>query len=209
LALLEARVSGPRFFMIAGAGLVLAGAVAASAGLRAGVSALTLGGDCVAASGLSMALVARFIKTGERRDSGEIEDRDRLIVIPPKVFPRLGGRFRCKEILLMWRARSDILAEIGEFKATRGGKKRTKLSIRELMDVGAGLKVHTYFDEDDLESVKAVSHALGLSPMIHHSTSELALRRGDLVLIYEKEGLAHLCFVEKPSAHHVLEVSRI
>jgi len=208
LALLEDRVPGPRFFMIAGAGLVLAGAVAASAGLRAGVEGLALGGGCVAASGLSMALTAGLVKASVKSDSNDAEsDKDRLLVIPPKLFPRLGGRFRCKEIILMWRARSDILAEIGEFKATKGGRRRTRMTIRELMDVGAGLHVHTYFDEGDLESVKAVSHALGLSPTIHHSTSELALRRGDLVLIYEKDGISQLCFVEKPSVQRVLEVA--
>jgi len=206
---LEARVLDPRLFMIVGAGLALAGAVAASAGMRTGVNALTLGGACLSASGLSMALTAGLVKASEGSGNGEDDERDRLIVIPPRLFPRLGGRFRCKEIILEWRARSDILAEVGEFKATKGGRRRTRMTIRELMDVGAGLSVHTYFDEGDLESVKAVSHALGLSPTIHHSSSDLVLRRGDLILVYEKDGISQLCFVEKTLAQRVLEVSHI
>jgi len=206
---LEARVLDPRLFMIVGAGLALAGAVATSAGMWAGVNALTLGGTCLSASGLSMALTAGLIKASEGSGNGEDDERDRLIVIPPRLFPRLGGRFRCKEIILEWRARSDILAEVGEFKVTRGGRRRTRMTIRELMDVGAGLKVHTYFDEGDLESVKAVSHALGISPTIHSSSEPPVLRRGDLVLVYEKDGISQLCFVEKPSTQHVLEVSHI
>jgi len=205
---LEARVLGPRLFMIVGAGLALAGAVATSAGVRAGINELVLGGGCTVASGLSMVLTAGLVKASVRSDSNDTEsNRDRLIVIPPRLFPRLGGRYRCKDIILAWRARSDILAEIAEYKVTRGGRRRTKLTIRELTDIGAGLKVHTFFDEGDLESVKAVSHALGLSPTIHSSSEPPVLRRGDLVLIYEKEGLAHLCYVEKPSAHRVLEVA--
>lgn len=175
---MEARVLPPRFFIMVGAGLALAGAVVASAGVWAGVNALTLGGSCAVASGLSMALTAGLVKASEGSDSGEEDERDRLIVIPPRLFPRLGGKYRCKDIILAWRARSDILAEIGEFKATKGGRKRTKMTIRELTEVGAKLHVHTYFDEGDLESVKAASHALGLSPTIHHSTSDLELRRG-------------------------------
>jgi len=206
---LNAHVLGPEFFMAVGVGLALAGASAVSAGVLAGVDGLALVGACAATSGLSMALTADLIKVGRRSGGDEADERDRLIVIPPKLFPRLGGRFRCKEIILAWRARSDILAEIGEFKATRGGRKRTKLTIRELADVGAKLRVHTYFDEGDLESVKAVSHALGLSPTIHHSSSDLALRKGDLVLIFEKDGISHLCYVEKPIASHVSEVLRL
>jgi len=200
----------PRFFMAVGAGLVLAGAVAASAGLRAGVEGLALGGGCVAASGLSMALTAGLVKASVKSDSNDAEsDKDRLLVIPPRLFPRLGGRFRCKEIVLMWRARSDILAEIGEFKATKGGRRRTRMTIRELADVGARLKVHTYCDEGDLENMKAVSHALGLSPTIHSSSEPPVLRKGDLVLVYEKDGISHLCYVEKTSAQRVLEVTHI
>jgi len=207
---LGARVLGPGFFMLAGAGLALAGAVVASAGARAGVNELALGGACSVASGLSMALTAGLVKAGVRSDSNNAEnDRDRLIVIPPKLFPRLGGKYRCKDIILAWRARSDILAEIGEFKVTKGGRKRTKLTIRELADVGARLEVHTYFDEGDLESVKAVSHALGLSPTIHHSSSDLVLRRGDLILVYEKDGISHLCYVEKPLPRLSMEVAHI
>jgi len=195
--------------MTVGAGLSLTGVLMAFVGVRTGVNELALGGACSVASGLSMVLVARFIKTGERSDGGEEDERDRLIVIPPRLFPWLGGRFRCKEIILMWRARSDILAEIGEFKVAKGGRKRTKMTIRELTEVGAKLHVHTYFDEGDLESVKTVSHALGLSPTIHHSSSDLVLRRGDLILVYEKDGISRLCYVEKPSTQHVLEVTHI
>jgi len=206
---LKARVGGPEFFMTVGVGLSLTGVLAAFVGVRAGVNELALGGACSVASGLSMALVARFIKTGERSDSGEEDDKNRLLVITPKLFPHLGGRFRCKEIILMWRARSDILAEIGEFKVTKGGRKRTKMTIRELTEVGAELHVHTYFDEGDLESVKAVSHALGLSPTIHSSSEPPKVEKGDLVLIYEKDGMSHLCFVEKPLPRLVSEVLRL
>jgi len=206
---LEARVLPPRFFIMVGAGLALAGVAVASAGVRAGVNALTLGGGCAAASGLSMALTAGLIKASERGGSGEEDERNRLIVVPPKLFPRLRGRYRCKEIILEWRARSDILAEVGEFKATKGGRRRTRMTIRELMDAGAGLKVHTYFDEGDLESVKAISHALGISPTIHSSSEPPVLRKGDLVLIFEKDGISQLCFVEKPSTEHALEVTHV
>jgi len=207
---LKARVGGPEFYVMTGVGLALAGVLVASAGVWIGIDGLALGGVCMVASGLSMALTAGLVKASVGSDSNDTEsDRDRLIVIPPRLFPRLGGKYRCKDIILAWRARSDILAEVGEFKVTKGGRRRTMMTIRELMDVGAGLKVHTYFDEGDLESVKAISHALGLSPTIHHSSSELVLRKGDLVLIYEKDGISQLCYVEKTLAQHVSEVSHI
>jgi len=204
---LKARVGGPEFYVMTGVGLALAGVLVASAGVWADIGVLVLGGACTATSGLSMALTAGLIKASERSDSGEEDERDRLLVVPPKLFSRLSGRFRCKDVILMWRARSDVLAEIGEFKATRGGRRRTRMTIRELADVGAKLEVHTFFDEGDLESIKAVSHALGLSPTIHHSSSDLVLRRGDLILVYEKDGISQLCYVEKSSAHRVLEVA--
>jgi len=138
---LVARVLGPRFFMTVGIGLALAG-------VHAGINALTLGGASASASGLSMALTAGLVKASERSNSGEEDERDRLLVVPSKLFSRLGGRFRCKDVILMWRARSDVLAEIGEFKATRGGRRRTRMTIRELADVGAKLEVHTFFDDE-------------------------------------------------------------
>jgi len=207
---LKARVRGPEFYVMTGVGLALAGVLVASAGVWADIDVLVLGGACTVASGLSMALTAGLVKASVRSDSNDTEsDRDRLIVIPPRLFPRFGGKYRCKEIILEWRAKNDILAEIGEFKVTRGGRKRVKMTIRELMDVGTGLKVHTYFDEGGLESVRAMSHALGISPTIHSSSEPPVLRKGDLVLIYEKDGISHLCYVEKPIASRVSEVLRL
>jgi len=181
-----------------GTGLMITAVLVMAVGAFISVDLVSIG-IYVFMAGLAVALVGSLVEAERLRATAPAtgstsEDRISLIVMPSKLLKHVSGGLRCKEILLEKRARGDILAEIAEYKVTEGGRKKNTLSMEELADLGARLEPHTYFDEGDLESVKQVSKILGISAVIHSSSTPPALKRGDLVLIYDKgDGTPLLC----------------
>jgi len=119
-----------------------------------------------------------------------------LYVIPPELRKEVNARLRCREINLSDRLSSDILAEIAEYKITEGGRKTTRLRYEDFELLGSRLEPHTYFEETDLQTIKEVCRILRVGAVIHSNRSPPQVKKGDLVLIYDKNtGKHQLCIV--------------